>query len=373
MQQIKCVKCGTEISEGGRFCPNCGSPVEVVQSNAVIAPAPAGSMPAAQTISGGEVPKQAPGLTESKKSGKKITVASVLLSVLFSLLLIILGTGTSVFFIVRQGLGEAAIESAVSNVKLAELPTSALSGSKDKKETLPELIYDNISPKFQSYMPDRKEAIARIEDFLEEDFIQEFVAGKVNDYVTDILTDSGDGKIEVKEIMDLLQDHKRELNKLTQSGYQLNDRDFEDIENYLKQKDVKDALNDFKVSTLSKENRTAFDMIQWIGSNLLLGILLGVCVLLVVILFLVNRRFRRTMVYIGVSLVLIGGLDCVAGVILGQLSDILNDIVGLGKEFFNALFAPTRMWSFIVGGSLILVGLFAIILPQVFRKKKVAA
>lgn len=399
MQQIKCAKCGTEIQEGGRFCPKCGSPVEAAPSsaaplnpapssaaplntvpssaaplntppsNADAAPAFAGSMPAAQTVAGGEVQQQAPVLTESKKKGKKLTAGSVILSIFISLLLIVLGTGTSVLFIIRLGLGKTAIESAVNKVDFAEMQTSALSGSRDKNETLPELIYDNISSNFRSHMPDRKEAIKAIEDFLEEDFIQEFVAAKTSDYVTDMLQGTGDGKIEVEEIMDLLEDHRRDLNKLIQTDYKLTDRDFEDIAYHLT-RNV--DLDDYAVSELREEN-SVLDMIKWIGSILVLGLLLGVCVLLIVVLFLVNRRFRRTMVYLGVSFVLIGILDCVAGVMLGMLSGMLNDIVRLGQEFFNTLFAPTRMWSFIVGGSLIFVGLLAAILPQVFRKKKVAA
>lgn len=352
MQQIKCTKCGTEIQEGGRFCPKCGSPVE-----------------AAPMVSGGAVPQQAPGLTESNQKGKKLTASSVILSIIICLLLVLLGTGTSVLFIVRQGLGEKAIESAISKVDFAEMQTSALSGSRDKDETLPELIYDNISSNFRSHMPDRREAIKAIEDFLEEDFIQEFVAAKTSDYVTDMLKGTGDGRIEVDEIMDLLEDHKKELNKLTESGYKLTDRDFEDIENHLT-RNV--DLNDYKVSKLRKKT-PELDMIKWIGSNLLLGILLGVCVLLAAVLFLINKHFRRTMVYLGVSFVIIGVLNCTAGAMIGMLSGLMNDVVSLGKEFFNALFAPTRMWSFIVGGSLIFVGLLAAILPQVIKKKKVVA
>ena len=353
MQQIKCAKCGTEIQEGGRFCPKCGSPVE-----------------AAPMASGGEVQQQAPGVTESNKKGKKISAGSVILSIFISLLLIILGTGTSALFIVRQGLGETAIESAVSKVDFTEVQTSALSGSRDKNETLPEFIYDNISSNFRSYMPNRREAIKDIEKFLEEDFIQEFVAAKTSDYVTDMLKGTGDGKIEVEEIMELLEDHKKDLNKLIQSDYKLTDRDFEDIEYHLT-RNV--DLDDFTVSELRKDNRTTFDAIKWVGSNLVLGILFGVCVLLAVVLFIIHKRFRRTMVYLGVSIILVGILDCAAGFVFGMISGVLNDIVSLGKGFYNALFAPARMWSFIVGGSLIFVGLLAAILPQVFRKKKVAA
>lgn len=344
MQQMKCAKCGAEIQEGDRFCSMCGCMAEVVRP----------------------VRYQSADQTENSTKSKKLTASSVILSIILSLLLVILGTAASDLFIIKKGLGQKAIESAVSRIELAELKTGALFGSGDKNETLPELIYDNLPPDFKVYMSDRKEAIAYIEDFLEEEFVQEFVADKVNDYVEDMLTDSGEGKIEVDEVMKFLRHHQDELEKLTPPGYQLTSEDFDTLEYYLTQNI---DLDDYKFANLRRENKTAFNLIERLCSNPVLGILLGLCVLLAIVLFIVNKKFTRTMVYLGVSFVLIGILDCVEGFMFDLVSGMMNDIARLGEKFYNALFFPTRMWSFIVGGCMIVVGILIAVMPRILRKR----
>lgn len=366
MSQIKCTQCGTMLQGGERFCPTCGA--AVLETPAAANPVSAADTETGvtQMISEDSVNGRASGQSEGGKKGRKLTVSSVILSIIFSLLLIVLGTAASAIFILKQGMGRAAIESAVSNVEFAELKVGAFSGSGQNDQTLPELIYDSIDPQFKAYMPEEKEAVAAIEDFLEEDFIQDFVAEKTNDYVSDMLTGSGDGEIKVKEVMTFLKHHQEELEELVPFEYHFTSNDFDDVESFLKETKV---LDDYKLSKLRKGNSTAFDMIRWICSNWMLGICLGVCAVLMIIMFFINRKFRRTMLYLGISVLLIGILDCVAGAMFGSFSEIMNDRLDLGKGFYNALLAPARMWSFITGSCMIVVGMLAAILPQLLRKK----
>lgn len=360
MLKLKCTQCGTEIQPGGRFCPKCGCAISTEQGIQVTGM----TQGVADSCS---VQTVAPVQSEGEKK-KKSSAVSVILSIFVSLLLILLGTAASAVFIVRLGLMPSAIENAVSEVEFAELKTGALSGSGNKRETLPELIYDSLSPQIQLQMIDRDTAIEAIEDIMEEDFVQEFVAEKVNDYVTDILMDSGDGEIKVDEVVSFLKDNKKDLEGLLNDTYHFSDADFEAVEEYLTENKI---LDSYQFSKIRRGNRSTFDMIQRFSSYGVLAILLGLCVLFVVCLFIINRKFRRSMVFIGVSFLVIGILDCVFGTGIDQFSEILNDLVELGKGFYSTLLAPVKVSSFVVGGSMIAVGVLVAILPQIFRKKQI--
>ena len=360
MSQVKCTQCGTELSGKERFCPRCGHAVEETQAQATAAP----------ETETADVPLVVTEQPASGRRGKKLTPLSVFLSILICIVLVILGIGTSLAGIVKMSLGETAIETAVGNVALAELNTAQLSGSGDRGETLPELIYDSISPEFKDYMPEKEEALDAIEDILEEDFVKDFLAEKTQDYVSDILTDSGDGRIEADEVTDLIRENRKKLEDLTQGAYRITDSDIEEIGEYLEQNKV---LENMELSQLQGENKPAFDLVQNLFSYWMLGILAGLCLLFLVLLFLVNRRFRRSMVYVGISFLIVGAADVVLAMMTGSISDMLNDALKLGKNFYVTLLSPVRINSFIVGGCTLLVGLLGLILPQVFRKKRPAA
>ena len=362
MSTFKCTQCGTQIQEGGRFCPNCGCVVSVPYATNT-------SQMAVSTFSAAQTPIQTvqDGRKKAGRAGEKITAASVLLSFLLCFFLIILGTAAGAVFLLRRGLGQAAIESAVQRIEFAQLKTGELSGSGDKQETLPDVIYDNIEPEFRVYLgEDRETAVGTIGDVLEEDFVQDFVSEKVNDYAKDILTDSGEGKIEVDEVMDFLKDNQRELERMVDDQYHFAERDFDSVEQFLKDSEV---LESFRLSKIRRENRSGFDMVQRLCSGVLFGVLAGLCALLVVGLFLVNRRAGRALVYIGVSFLFIGALVCVGGVMINQAAEILNDLLSLGDKFYRALMTPVQIYSFIFGASMMFVGILAVVLPQVFGKK----
>ena len=385
MSQKVCTQCGTELSGEERFCPKCGHVVEKeTQGQAAAAPktetqAQFAAVPETkaqvQFVAAPEMKTAdvSPTVTEqpvSGRRGKKLTPLSVVLSILICLVLILLGIGASLAGIVKMSLGETAIETAVGNVELAELKTEQLSGSGQKNETLPQLIYDSIDPEFKEYMPEEEEALEAIEEILEEDFVKDFLAEKTQDYVNDILTGSGDGRIKVKEVTDLIRKNRKKLEDLTQGKYRISDSDIEDVREYLEQNHV---LEDLELSELQDENETAFDLVQNLFSYWMLGLLAGLFVLFVVLLFLANRRFRRSMVYLGISLLLVGAADVTLAIMTGRISGLLNDMLRLGEKFYGALLSPVRTNSFIVGGCTLLVGLLALILPQVFRKKRPAA
>ncbi len=373
MSQTVCTQCGTELSGEERFCPKCGHVVEK-ETQAQVAAAPKTEMQAQVTAAPEmKTADVSPTVTEqpaSGRRGKKLTPLSVVLSILICLVLILLGIGASLTGIVKMSLGETAIETAVGNVELAELKTGQLSGSGQKNETLPQMIYDSIEPGFKEYMPEEEEALEAIEEILEEDFVKDFLAEKTQDYVSDILTGSGDGRIKVKEVTDLIRKNRKKLEDLTQGKYRISDSDIEDVREYLEQNHV---LEDLDLSELQDENETAFDLVQNLFSYWMLGLLAGLFVLFVVLLFLANRRFRRSMVYLGISLLLVGAADVTLAIMTGRISGLLNDMLRLGEKFYGALLSPVRTNSFIVGGCTLLVGLLALILPQVFRKKRPAA
>lgn len=360
MLQLKCTQCGTQIQPGGRFCPKCGCVVSPEQRSQVT--------DVTQSAADRRPVQAAPPVQNEGANKKKEAVASVILSIFVSLLLILLGVAASAVFIVRQGLTQSAIESAVSKVEFAELKTGALSGSGNKKETLPELIYDSLSPQIQADMADRDATIATIEDIVEEDYVRDFVAEKVNDYVTDILTDSGDGEITADEVVSFLKDNKKDLESLFNNDYHFTDADFDEVEEYLTQNKI---LDDYRFSKIRRTNRSTFDMIQRFSSYVVLAILLGLCVLFAVCLFFINRKSGKAMIFIGISFVVIGILDCAFGIGINQFAKVLNDLVELGKGFYTTLLAPVKRTSFIVGGSVIAIGALVAILPQIFSKNKV--
>lgn len=356
MEQMKCTQCGTLI-QGGRFCPKCGSP------------APQTQVPAGQPVNVSQEKSESKGKNEGK--GKK-AVVPIVVSVLLCLVIIGTGISASTIFIIRNGFSKASVKSAVKKVEFTKMKVGSLVDIKngDKKAKLPDLIYDSIAPGFREKMGDRETALKAIEDIIEEDFVQDFVSEKAGDYMSDLLTGSGKGTIEVDELVDLLKENRDELANLTEGSYKFSDKDFKAMEDYLKHNDVLESL---QLSELKEDNRSAFDTVQNLCSYILFAILLCVCVIMIIGLFFVNRKFKKSMIYVGVSLLFIGVLDCVIGMMTGKAATVMNDIMAVGEDIYMTLLSPARTCSLILGGCVILAGVLAVVLPLILGKRQKTA
>lgn len=361
MEQMKCTQCGTLI-QGGRFCPKCGSPAPQTQ-----VPAGQTPMPTGQSVNMSQ--------EKSESKGKKKAVVPIVVSVLLCLVIIGTGISASTIFIIRNGFSKASVKSAVRKVEFTKMKVGSLvkiknGDKKEKKEKLPDLIYDSIAPSFREKMGDRETALKAIEDIIEEDFVQDFVSEKAGDYMSDILTGSGKGTIEVDELVDLLKENRDELANLTEGSYKFSDKDFKAMEDYLKHNDVLESL---QLSELKEDNRSAFDTVQNLCSYIVFAILLCVCVIMIIGLFFVNRKFKRSMIYVGVSLLFIGVLDCVIGMMTGKAAAVMNDIMAVGEDIYMTLLSPARTCSLILGGCVILAGVLAVVLPLILGKRQKTA
>ncbi len=346
MSKIICPQCGTENDGSGSFCQECGCLLPMTEQ----APLP-------QTE---ELPKKAPG-----KAVRKGVAIPILLSVVLLIALVF----SSAIFLIRKGFGGDALENVITKIDFTELEVGRLVDAADKHATIPQLIYQQISPEFKVFFGEEEEAVESIGDLMEEDFVKEFIAQKADDYVTAVFTGSKSGKIKPSEVRDFLEDNQKEIQDLAQIEYQLTDEDFDEVERYLK--DNEDILDQFSLSEIEKENddlEALLGLVRKLSSYVTMGVFLVLALLCIALLAFYVRNVQRTLAYAGSSFLLAGALVMLAaGVLTARGIAVLNDAYRLGEEVYATLLSPLKTDSLILGGILLAAGCVAIVLPLVMR------
>lgn len=328
-----CENCGSELPEGALFCNECGS-----RQNQTEVPQ--------QETAGIEVQEPV------KKAGQPATAGhkSRVLSVIFSILIVLAGISVGLILMVRSALSESAVDNLVNDLDFAELEVGFMEDA-DRSETLPELLVDVVQDNYMG-RKSKKDIEKDMEKLLNKKFVKKFVSKKLNAYVEDLFHETGDGVIETEELEDLLVDNIDEIYELT--GFTLNEMEINYI---LAEMEKDDALEATDLSKYRRKSPVTFFLIKNMFSYWMAAIWVILSILFTAGVFLVQNEKRKGLSQMGINLTVIGIIDFILGICTGLTASILNSNINLGMNFWKALFAPAMRMGIIVGIIFAVVGI----------------
>ncbi|MCM1064557.1 MAG: zinc ribbon domain-containing protein [Eubacterium sp.] len=329
-----CEECGSLLPENVTFCPKCGHGIEGA------APVPAAP---AQPLPMRPVEASAGGVSVKKAAGGNLGTA---LSIVFCVLIVLLGIWVSVIYLVRHVTSEKVIDSMVEKVDFPEIEVGFLSRSA-RGRTLAEYISEYAGTHF----PESWET-SQVEKILEKDFIKDFAVEKVNAYVSDLFYGTGEGVIEVKELRGLLEDNESAIYNITKIHIIK-----EDLDALVLSLESEDILDNTRFS----KYRQDFSAVRILCSYWMLVLMLIAVLALAAGIFLVQGEKLKGLLYLGISLFSVGAVDLITSIfIVGSLAEKMNDSLALGSQFWEVLFEPVRKTSVTLGVVLAVAGVVSV-------------
>lgn len=332
-----CEECGNQLSENARFCPKCGH--EMAAQAAPVQPLPVG-LPKTPAVSPGNVP--AKGAAADRSGGGA-------LSIVFSVLIVLIGIWVSVIFLVRHVTSEKVVDSVVRGLDLSEIEVGFLTEDGGDM-TLAEYISDYADSIFPIPWSEKD-----VRELLNQKFIRNFAIEKVNDYVRDLFHGTGEGVIKVNEIKSLLKKNENAIYKIT--GVHLTEDDLDYMADIMTDEEI---LENTALSEYRHEDPGMFSIIKTMFSYWMLILLLIVAILLILGIFLVQGKKLKSFLYLGISLVSIGFVDLITSIfIVDSLAEKMNGSLELGRKFWRPLFAPVQRMSVTLGIVLTVAGVIS--------------
>lgn len=314
----KCSQCGAPLDKGANFCGQCSYPV---------------------------IKKQ------------KSKAVRVMVSFLFSVLIILLGSLSAFGLSLRYMTRPDGIVKIVEEIEFAEIKTGFISDN-SKKETLPELIHDSIPGALQKFFE-----LKDIEKLVEKDFVKEFAAEQLSQYIEDVFYDTGDGVLETEEMEDFFDENDKGISKAL--GHDLTSSMYDSIIMYLEDEDIEKHTD---LSELREDNEEIFTVIRIMGSY---PVLIGCAVLCVVLLIgicCINGASSGAFKGMGINFAFLATMQFALVAVIPQIQSLLEDEASFGSNFYEAVFSPLKNQSVILGCAFL--GVFVIFFfIGVIRKK----
>ncbi len=332
----RCVNCNQLEEDDCRFCSRCGG-----QSFEVAVPS-AEKATKKNAVSGG------------KKA----------LAVTLCLFMSVIAVVASVVLLLRASVSEKTIESAMGRVfeedELADVKIGELVDAKDEDTTVAEYVYSMLDAQTQAQINEKD-----IEKLLNEKFVQDFVTEKMNDYLSDALYDDGRGKIKTDEIMELLEDNSKKIEKLT--GIPMTARNLADIRETIEESHV---LKEMKLSAYTKDYDSAFSALRLFFSDGLRVLLIVLGCLLLAGVFLVLPDRVKACHYVGVAFIAAGCMNILMVVASFALPGIVDNVLPLGEGVYRKIFASMRLHSVIQTVAVTAVGVIFVLIAKCCRRKR---
>ncbi len=148
-------------------------------------------------------------ITQTEKKKKVRTHASLaknIVSLVFFTLSLVFGITASTLFLVRESLTTQSVSQSVKNMTLGDTGIGFWFGQQGQDVTLDEYMTDvfNSSGVVSVQQKDVKK-------FLDSAFVKNFVTDRLNGYISDFMYGTGEGSINVDEVMSLLGDNWAEV------------------------------------------------------------------------------------------------------------------------------------------------------------------
>lgn len=322
----RCAGCGEILEKDAVFCGNCGYSV-------------------------------AKGMGQNSISGKKLGSSNSVAVWICCILIVLLGAVSSIGFSLRYITRTEGVSEIIDEVDFSDLRTGFISGNK-KSEKLPELIQSSIPREFHSDFTEDE-----FEELVNKDFVKEFVAKQVSQYVDDVFKDNGDGIVEVDEIEDFLDDNKKSIHKVL--GYNLDDWVYDAIVTIMEDNDVEDISD---LSEYREDYSFAFNSIRIVFSYPLLILCAVLCIVLCIAVFYMNGVTPKAFRSVGVCAAVLAVIQFAVVMVLPNLKSVLSDEFPLGKDFYTVVLKPIKTQELMVG--YVFLGVFVVMIGLSFVRKK---
>ena len=310
-------------------------------------------------------------ITQTEKKKKVRTHASLaknIVSLVFFTLSRVFGITASTLFLVRESLTTQSVSQSVKNMTLGDTGIGFWFGQQGQDVTLDEYMTDvfNSSGVVSVQQKDVKK-------FLDSAFVKNFVTDRLNGYISDFMYGTGEGSINVDEVMSLLGDNWAEVSvKLGIDNAKVKGKTQDDIRAEVLTGVYNRLVQDihFGSFTLSKF-RKEFPVIMNVASSLItypaMLSMAAVAVLLWFIILFMNIRYCGGFRYIGRCMSLIGIVNLAAAGAMYVLPVVLNGIFGLGYDFYISFMSLQVMRALFAGIGFLVCGIIITFFGKMLR------
>lgn len=271
----------------------------------------------------------------------------------------------SLAFLLHASISEKTIEATMSEVfeedDLADFEIGELVDAKEEDMTLAEYVYSMLDEQAQTWITPED-----MEELLNEGFVLDFVTEKMKDYLSDALYGNKKGKIKTAEIMELLENNDKKIEKLT--GVPMSKNNLRVIEEYIEDNKI---LKEAKLSVYTKEYESEFSTLRFLFSDKLRILLVALGILLLAAVFLVLPDRMKACCYVGTAFIVVGCMNVLLVVMSFALPGIVDNVLPLGEEVYKEMFASMRVHSLIQTAVALAVGA-ACVLLAVYSKRRSA-
>ena len=283
-------------------------------------------------------------ITQTEKKKKVRTHASLaknIVSLVFFTLSLVFGITASTLFLVRESLTTQSVSQSVKNMTLGDTGIGFWFGQQGQDVTLDEYMTDvfNSSGVVSVQQKDVKK-------FLDSAFVKNFVTDRLNGYISDFMYGTGEGSINVDEVMSLLGDNWAEVS--VKLGIDIH-------------------FGSFTLSKFRKE----FPVIMNVASSLItypaMLSMAAVAVLLWFIILFMNIRYCGGFRYIGRCMSAIGIVNLAAAGAMYVLPVVLNGIFGLGYDFYISFMSLQVMRALFAGTGFLVCGIIITFFGKMLR------
>lgn len=381
----RCLSCDAELNDSVKFCGYCGGsefsaegkeelPTPAVAAEEIVSMPPVSEVippvaPVVETVQ--PIITMAPANPVPVKEPKRVSGFAKFCSGVCGFLLTITLIVLSLILLLRFSLSEDAISSVGDNLegKVADIEIGFLSESIDDGDTLADYLFDKtlrVRKQYSSYVNEdiNDEVRESIEEVLNASFLSDFLADTISDYVSFVLYDEGKGYIKVEDIIELIEDNRKKVERLADN--EVSARFLVMVDDAVRSSGILEAM-DFR--EVEDANEGLFTTVRFCFSGIVEVILAAIALLMIVIIFVLrkdrHKAFSKTgrafVVTAVVDLLVVGGT--VAGVIF------LNKAYPFGTEIYNAVLSPIRMWGAAEAGVFVVVGIVFIIIGKIVKRK----
>ena len=393
-----CPQCGKQLPDGAKFCAACGASLTRVPTQAaqpvvqpVQAPVPPAVTPPVQSqpiqtppVQAQPIqtqPVQAPVYPEApqtpppaapdpnpvKESVVRTSPSGGLrvLSFLLCFLLLIMGLCTSLLGAARWELDPDRLYYRVLDLDLSQ---TTMPDENGESVPLAQYIQQVCKIDFQDEYGIDEAGLNRL---LNAEFLKKFVADNLANYTDTLLRDAPLKPLTREKLVDFLRYNDKEIKNLT--GFSFVDYEYagqmDKINEYLDVYSLDGIFNELGTRTLDEsfleENLGMhLDAVKTIFSLWVLLALCGVCLLLLILIFVVLHRYPRSAFgHSGGTLLILGILDLILGA--GGMLALKITKLGTLERFAN----PMLIFLLIVGGALLLLGIVFLLIKGAFKHK----
>ena len=346
---MKCTKCNAENPNGVIFCMNCGALVQeaeqklsrtssetivegedraaYTQSDEVQQPygQPNGNQPGADANAYGNAysPNNAPKKDNDNADNGDGHKADRIAMVIFIVIGCILLLAANIMSLVQTAVNGDNIGKMAEKIDIENIENGIVDDLTGGEE-LSKWIYKKLPPK-------RREAYNvtedNIDDILKDCKIDKFMSDMVEGYVTAIAEGRTNYCIKSDDIIDLIKDNKKAIQKHT--GYNFTQKDFDEITAEIESGDL---LDSFKVKELEKSMGGLYGVIRITMSKVTTIVLYVLALAMFIITAVFAGNFKAAFKPCGIMILTIGVLHVlillIGMLVVGGIVQVLGDMIG---------------------------------------------